>query len=246
MAPRISSWTPPSIHTGAHRYPWMRGGTLLLLLALCACSATAGSSAPTASRESSTSIDLLPTLGPTPSVRAAKCGGRGGPRSMGQWRTYSSIEAQAWAAEHIVLGRVEARETRWEILGGTPTVASYVRIRVEDRVRGVRSETLLVGDSNGTIDGCTQPTNLQPFQLDGRYILFLRRSIRPEFPNEPPVYGLDGGEASRIAITDPGAAATTLAAARLALAKSPPPDLDPSIVVPLDRAPVMPTATSNR
>lgn len=113
---------------------------------------------------------------------------------------------------------------------------TYSLLRVEERVRGLPSDTLRSATSGGTLDGCTQTTNLRPFRQHERLLLFLGRSDREQSPNAPPLYYLNGGETGRQPIADNENLAPLLA-------QPPPRDLRPDFIIPLDRAPVAPSPT---
>ena len=171
--------------------------------------------------------------------------------------TYPYGAGQVWATEQLVVGVIEEQRALWELPTGDPRIVTYSRLRVTERVRGLPIPNLLVRESGGTLDGCTQTIGggaAPPLRSGDRVLLFLRRS---ETDVEGlPSYYIAGGYTGLWYVSPDGSTITSatgraqrplrdmLAEARKALMQSPPQDLNPRDVIPLDRAPVGPAPTA--
>jgi len=236
------------------------GGAIVLLLALSSCTHPAtpasGIATPfvalpsfatptrptphTGTTPTVLSLGELPTPQPVASARAPYCGGQ---PSVGEPITYPSLAAQTWASEQVVVGTVEAQESRWEVTGGYPYIATYALLRVEERVRGLPFEALFLAGAGGTLDGCTQRTNFPSLMRGERYLLFLvgRDPSAPFVPTT--IYVVNGGEAGQQLLTTGTDLAALLGPLRQTLTQPPPSDLRADFLVPLDRAPAAPIST---
>lgn len=163
--------------------------------------------------------------------------------------TFASQAGKAWASDQVVAGIVEEQWARWELPGTEPLIATYSRLRVEGRARGMPDASLLVRTAGGTLDGCTQLVgNEASLRVGDRVVLFLRRSGDPA--STEPLFFVVGGASARWRLTPDGQIAISpsellqlpvadlLAEVRRDLGQPPPPDLDPRFIVPLDRAPI--------
>lgn len=248
------------------RFCW----TVPVVLLLCACGmpltpspaassgqfATKTSANPT--QHTATTADIrmfLPTVPPFP-VKSAACSPNGGSTLAVEPVVYPGLAGQAWAAEQIVVGKVIAQEVRWEQHPAWgPTIYTYSLVHVNERIRGTQENPLLVYSYGGTLDGCTQRSSLPILQNGETALLFLLR----EGTQTPPLYHIDGGqpELRQIVTAADGTPSvispettlpleSLLAQLRQALVQPPPKELDPRFVVPLDRAPLVRSATPAR
>ncbi len=201
----------------------------------------------------------LPTVGPLP-TQAPTCD-PGGPTLVVEPVVYPGLAGQAWAAEQIIVGTVLAQEVRWEshpIWG--PTIYTYSLVRVDERVRGIPEELLVVDGYGGTLGGCTQAST-SPTLRDGEtaLVFLLKSGGSPAGIGRLPRYHVDGGQVGLQRVspaaggppTSPSGGAARpfsqiLTQLRHALAQPPPSELDARFLVPLDRAPIAPQATPLR
>ncbi len=126
----------------------------------------------------------LPTSGVIPSSIKPACTPLPTPSAL----PYPGRVGQIWYAEQIVIGTIVAQETRWEGNSNYQVIRTYSLFRVEQRVRGVPVNEILISQRGGTLDGCTQQNSERLLNRDGRLMLFLGRYDTPANGSAPAIY----------------------------------------------------------
>ena len=254
------------------RYHWLVGFALLVVGCGAHPAATAGSASPAVlpSPRTTTRTLLLasaPASAATPAAISTRSWLPGGATTPVGTRpacwayaidgpTYPGLAGYAWGADQIVVGTVIAQEARWETLMDRPAVFTYSLVRVTERARGLPGEALVLREAGGTLDGCTQRGSQTALITGVTYVLFLL--CQPDTMSSsaavPTCNRLSGAAASRRVEESQGISWVTTDGARqplqqvlddirVALAQPPPRLYPPSLIIPLDRAPLAPTPT---
>lgn len=177
--------------------------------------------------------------------------------------TYMLIDdpaALAWVSHQVITGTVvEQLPPVWVYPdpqgapGWRKIYTDYV-VRIDQRLRGIPSGTVRVRRAGGTLDGCTQQNPSEPALAVGdRRLLFLHEFSVPNAPAG--AYGVIGGPQGYWGLTTEGTVTTAMPGyqrfnglpvsqvagqLRAALAGAPPAGTPRDLLVPLDRAPVLP------
>jgi len=164
---------------------------------------------------------------------------------------YPGRVGQIWYAEQIVIGTIVAQEVRWEGNSNYQVITTYSLFRVEQRVRGMPVNEMLIAQRGGTLDGCTQQNSERPLDRDGRLLLFLGRYDMRTGGSAPAIYYVMFGDTGVYNVTSTTAGTPTarfVADMRQILSQPPPADLSNYWIIPLDRAPLapLPEATPQR
>lgn len=183
----------------------------------------------------------LPTSDVIPSSTKPACTPLATPSAL----PYPGRVGQIWYAEQIVIGSVVARETRWEGNSNYQVIRTYSLFRVEQQVRGVPVNEMLITQRGGTLNGCTQQNSERLLNRDGRLMLFLGRYDTPTPANgsAPAIYYVMFGDSGIYDVTSTTAGTPTtrfIADTRQILSQPPPANLSNYWIIPLDRAPLAP------
>ncbi len=183
----------------------------------------------------------LPTSGVIPSATKPACTPLAVPSSL----PYPGRVGQTWYAEEIVSGTVVAQETHREGNSNYQIITTYSLFRVDERVRGLPLDEILIAQRGGTLDGCTQKNSDRPLDRDERLLLFLGRYDTQASGPRPVIYYImfgDNGMYNLAGNTAGTPTAQLIAESRQILSQPPPADLSNYWIIPLDRAPLAPLA----
>src|SRR5579884_3417341 len=199
--------------------------TLALVLSLAGCGVenssswgegTGGTQRTVVAQQKSTNPTAVPDASVnaiaevSPTVSTADCSGV----LAGSIEKIGSVEELVWTSHQIVVGTVVEKQPSVWGDGYNPSDASrrliytHYTVRVEQRVRGLPGDTIVVRQWGGTIGSCTQTNMLEPSLAVGeRVLLFLRRS-NPQ--GSSVTYSLDGGAQGKWLINPNGSVTTNV------------------------------------
>ena len=226
----MSAARSPSMRSRARR--WAALLLAVVPLALAGCAPFGGTPTPTPPAD----LALLPVPTQPASFTPTTCTIQIAAEPI----QFRSVAARAWASEQVVLGTVTAQEMRWNPRSAADAIATYSVLRVEERVRGLPFDPVFVATSGGTIGGCTTSvSNLPKIPIGVRVLLFLTGPNQWEPQTAKTIFSPLGDSGSVVVVGTDAQAAQLLTEVRAGLHGPPPQDLDPGLVVPLDRAPIV-------